>query len=681
MHRITLLLSAGLLVLFAGCGGDSAAPNAGVSTSVVLHESPEAAFKAFQAAIEEKEWEQAANCMTSDAQSAIAMLLTIPVSMMAAFDEAKQPEIEALLAKHGLNVNEGPPGGSGADQATAVRAFGKQIKDKPAFIAELIEWLDKNDDDADGDSVFSAMGDGDLGDVKINGDAATAVLTFVENGRTETQPMEFKKENGGWLLHATEDELQMGGSSSASSNMPDFGESGGFKSSGNFGSFGGDVKPEQPIEAVSLEQFNSTWQTSLNADGQPAVALLKQLADELELKLQFDGDLDAQLNKPVGINLRDRSRLEIIEAICREVKVYPDYSDQTLVLQSGLRPFPVTFTGPLLIEVRNVSQNSKYATGVLDLRLFATGLPETVVEKMNKQFGSDTIAITRIEDAEGNSLMKRYRGGIGFNSAPTSTFDRTMQQGLKNLLRLVTTLSIVDGVVQLSVPSKVAVLKFDKLQAGAEKTSGDIRLKLQSASPQAVSVEFEGADLDQIQLLAYDAAGKRLDVIGTGGFGGGNSGMKSLQIQGQAQTLEARVVTQSDELSYEFTFKNIPLPNFAQAPEKLASLEFEGESPLTLQFVRIGGKPNFRRVIFNVTNHTNKDVQSLSIQMHFLDANGNELEKSSTTIGSAPIESGKQTEVEATAFFMPDETKTATATVTKVEFADASEWDMRKAGR
>jgi hypothetical protein len=191
MYRITLLLSAGLLLWSVGCGGDDADPDAGTSSSATgnTHESPDAAFTAFQAAIEKKDWGKAANCMTADAQSAMSMLLTMPVSMMAAFDEAKQPEIEALFTKHGLNMDEGPPGGSGGDQAAAIRAFGKQIKDKPAFIAELIEWLDKNDDDSDGDSVFSAMGRGKLGDVKINGDTATAVLTIVEDGRSETQPM------------------------------------------------------------------------------------------------------------------------------------------------------------------------------------------------------------------------------------------------------------------------------------------------------------------------------------------------------------------------------------------------------------------------------------------------------------------------------------------------------------
>jgi hypothetical protein len=492
MKRIVLLLAAGLLLWSTGCGGDDSDTNDGSSSSATgaTFESPEVAFEAFQEAIEKKEWKQAAKCMTADAQSAIAMLLTMPVSMMAAFDEAKQPEIEALFTKHGLNMDEGPPGGSGGDQLDAVRTFGKQIKDKPAFIAELIDWLDKNDDDSDGDSVFSAMGKGQLGDVTINGEFATAVLTVVEDGRSETQPMEFKKENGGWLLHASEDEFQMSGSSSGDSNMSDFGDSGDF---GGFAAFGGEDKPEQPIEAVSLEEFNSTWQTSLDADGQPAGELLKKLADELEMTLQSNGDLEAQLEQPVTVNLKDRSRLEIIEAICGQVNLHPIYSEQKLMLQAGPRAFPATFAGPFLIEVDNLLQNSKYATGDLDLRVFAVGLPTSVVAQMNEHFGSNTIAVKRIDDADGKSLMQRYRGGVGSNSTPNSTFDRTTQMGLKNLLRHVETLAEVGGAIQISLPSKVAVLKFDKLQTGAEKTSGDLRLKLQSASPKSVSVEFKVA--------------------------------------------------------------------------------------------------------------------------------------------------------------------------------------------
>ena len=94
--------------------------------------------------------------------------------------------------------------------------------------------------------------------------------------------------------------------------------------------------------------------------------------------------------------------------------------------------------------------------------------------------------------------------------------------------------------------------------------------------------------------------------------------------------------------------------NAAQMPESLAELTFKGDSPATLEFIKITGNENFRKVAFRATNHANKEIVALKFETRILDASGKALEQSKFEKHSDPrIPAGDKRDVTVDEFFMP----------------------------
>jgi hypothetical protein len=435
-------------------------------------------------------------------------------------------------------------------------------------------------------------------------------------------------------------------------------------------------KPAVPFEAVTLDQFNSAWQVSMKVDGQPAGELLGSLAGKLGLEFKPGDDQAAALQKAVSLNITDGSRFEAIEEICRQLEMTPAYSKKELTLQPGARTRPIAFAGPFFVELEDFETRTDSATGSLKLRAFGAGLPATLMQQLRD--GSGSAKVDKVHDANGNDLQRVSQSSGMHSEFGPLVFDRQLIVGLKHLLRNVTEISLLDGKIELEIPTAVTVLKFDELKVGTEKKVGESTMKLAQASNGNYAFQFIGLDSDQLQLIAYDEGGSQVENNGSMSMSGGGGGAISKNYKSAPARIEIRVITSTEPLEYSFAMKEFAIPDAANMPEKLAELTFEGDSPVTLKFVKLGGDERFRKVNFHATNHANKSTDSLVFMVRYLDADGKLLKEARTSHGRDDMKAGESVDLEATAFFMPEETKTVEATVIEVEFADASEWKAKK---
>lgn len=574
------------------------------------HESPEAVFTAMQKASAADDLPAALKCMDAESQKMLASMMSLPLALMA-LDPEKQEGIEELMSKHGISLEE-------PQSEFPIETEQARID----FIIDVQEWLENNADTFESreKSPFRQMADASLGEVTVEGNSAHATITMTDN---QTDEVEFKRIDGRWFLHIGEPKM------TSSSEMEPF-DSKTFESNG-FGAFEED-EPAKPIQAVTMDQYQTAWQITLDVNNQPAGEQLTQLAEELGLKLNVDPQFKAALQKPVSVQVADGSRLQAIEEICRQIELTPRYMPKEIRLESGRRKHPVQFAGPFLFTINKFETEPQTATGQLSVKVYAASLPPALLASLNE--GSQIlIDLEEITDQKQNNLQRQILFGHGAMRPSAVAYHRDISIDLKNLLRSVETIPNLKGKMSLTLPTRIETIKFEELVSGAKNSAGDVTLELTDISGGSVTFKYSGISHDDIHLYAFDAQGKPLDSFGGGSFGSGDSGQTSQSYQSTPDRIEARVVTQKEALDYSFQFEGIPVPNHDLMPEQLPKLQFEGEAPLAVKFDSITGKPDFREVKLQVNNQSNKEVRFLSLNFRYLDKEGNELEKKSKQHG------------------------------------------------
>jgi hypothetical protein len=105
-----------------------------------------------------------------------------------------------------------------------------------------------------------------------------------------------------------------------------------------------------------------------------------------------------------------------------------------------------------------------------------------------------------------------------------------------------------------------------------------------------------------------------------------------------------------------------------------------------VSFVEITGKDHDRKVHLKVTNHSDKPIRRVDVELSYLDAQGRPPllapdfpaapSPSSILSRGRPliVEAGATVETNVPAFHMPQETARVAVTLRRVEFADATSW-------
>ena len=174
-----LLALLGLALCFAGVarGGDDKPT------------TPEETFKAFAAAMKDKDVKTAMSQMTSESRSMLVGLTLMFASLSLEFSEsdtskgkARISAIKETVKSHGISDSAVRAlWGSKASNQTLLEMAGR-VRDKPAFVADFLKIATR----VEGTSVFTVIGDAKLAEIKINGEKAKAkVISSITTGKEQ----------------------------------------------------------------------------------------------------------------------------------------------------------------------------------------------------------------------------------------------------------------------------------------------------------------------------------------------------------------------------------------------------------------------------------------------------------------------------------------------------------------
>ncbi len=605
-----------------------------------------------------------------------------------------------------------------------------------------------------------------LGEPVITGDTAQIPVTFREAGTEQKGGLKLRREGGKWGIFAQSGRIIPDDPASEivmNFEEPEamFGEI--------FGGKPGDMaktmeknfkdsfdranksmvegKPErgdlavEALDSISRDQFDASWKVDSSSKGRPAGELLIDLAKAIGRALETTPIQDRALARPVATEVRGLSRYQAIDAVTRAAglsPVYPepvssfDFSTGANSVQATMRLRPrrggelLAFAGPFLVEVVDVKEAVPYATGILTLKVTASGLSPIVLNELERGT-RDAFSVTEVVDAKGHSLVDAEAAGSGAFMSTTipGGYERTTRLALKGLLRDVAAIKALRCKLRVPLPARVETIRFDTLVAGETRKLGDLEFTLRTATKgqsmfngvkgesQNLSIEFHRTTPDRtkqgeqgkqerptpvstafgpdrVKLVGHDAQGQPLKTAANTFQRGASDWTSQVNIQGPATSLIAKVVREVNTLEYEFMLADIPLPSHGSMPERIEPASFPGhDSPVAIEFVSIGGKAPFQTAELRVTNHSSKDIRTLAMKFDYLAPDGKRLggwdnvNQSGTgpSFGSGPGEAkpilvarGAKSAFQVNAPFLTAGTKTIAVTVKTVGFADAETW-------
>lgn len=90
-------------------------------------------------------------------------------------------------------------------------------------------------------------------------------------------------------------------------------------------------------------------------------------------------------------------------------------------------------------------------------------------------------------------------------------------------------------------------------------------------------------------------------------------------------SIEAKVVTESQEIEYAFELLDIPLTNYNSMPEAIEPLKITGDVPARVEWESIveGEFKNQKEAKFRITNFTNKAIRFVELELTGADSGGN----------------------------------------------------------
>jgi hypothetical protein len=566
-----------------------------------------------------------------------------------------------------------------------------------------------------------------VGEPTITGDTARVTVTMREAGQQQQFALNLRRQGSDWRIRGLEFEVVPG-----QPFLPmDFEDPGkmmeaffgkrpedmfkdvatdmnkGFEDSMKGNPTAEDLANEA-LKPLDRAAFDATWKGDLATDGKPAATVLRELAKAIDFELETTPAQEKALAGAITLKLDGRSRYERLEAVSREAGFYPVYGDgfakpigaRSVSLKQLPRSYPVAFAGPFLIEMVELNEYVPHATGLLDLRVIATGLPPALLKDLERGMGS--LVITQVVDAKGRDLRDLRNGPVGSWRNIQGVYDRPFAVPLKNLLRDVTAIKTLRGKLRLPLPVRIDSLRFESPRAGAVQKAGGVEVKLTRFNqsemnfngkkyPQtSFSVSVKGAAPNQLKVIAYDAAKKLRGVSSSGYHGTDKQGEAQYTIQGEPAAVVVVKVLGIEQVEYDFQFEDLPLASAARMPEKLTRADFPGhDTPVTVEFLRTMKDGFITKAQLRLTNHADRAIRSVNLQLDYHDAAGKRVGGWKNVQHDAPAKEERKelpllvaangtATIEVQAPFLPGNTSTIKVVPTRVTFADATEWVAEK---
>jgi len=295
----------------------------------------------------------------------------------------------------------------------------------------------------------------------------------------------------------------------------------------------------------------------------------------------------------------------------------------------------------------------------------------------------ELVTIDAIEGPDGQNL--NADDGVSFLGTPEVQdgylFDHT-NVDLKGLLRGVEQIASIRGRVSLPIPTAIVDVRCS---AGASDTIAAEGFEI---TPQdwgaytTIDVQCEGsAEAIDVRMSALGADETPMGMLMADSMPWDKRVRASLQTPEAPTAIDLKLCT-VETLTYSFELTGVPLARFAENPAELAQLEFTGDAPFAVEFMRFTKRDaDFPEVELTIRNLCNKDAANVMAEFHYIDAAGTELGSFQHTLtgtfgfdGAEPFTAGSSQTQLTTAFFMPAETERVRIVVTQVEFVDATSW-------
>lgn len=444
------------------------------------------------------------------------------------------------------------------------------------------------------------------------------------------------------------------------------------------------------LGSLDEDAHDATWSVNIVAGGRVAFEVLEELLAGTDFPIEPTDAFD----HASSLELSGVSRLEALEALCVEADVVPVFptamagwndEPEGLSFRPGTRAWPVSFSGPFMTEVHSLEEHAPHTTGALTLTVRALGL-HPAVHAANQSMRS-YVVIEGLISAAGTNLHEDP--SISWMGSPTlhhGLFEYSLTPDLVGLLSSVESFS-VEGHVALSLPAEVHAGEFT-----AEHEDESVE-----AGPWSVEWTDRGT-YNQIAFRHTDGETTSGGVRFAPGFSSGEPmGIQSESSYNAGSYLSANVSTPEApatlgfkvftpvELTYSFNVSDIPLEHFAEQPARLEPLAFSGSAPVAVEFVGFGDRsdPSFPKVLVTVSSQCNLEATDSTVTFEYIDASGTVLKDfphnltgEFTFEGTAPLALVDQTsQLEITAFFMPEETVSIRTRVEAVKFVNGTTWE------
>lgn len=446
----------------------------------------------------------------------------------------------------------------------------------------------------------------------------------------------------------------------------------------------GKAKPAAaPAVPEVLAALTTGWRTDLSVKNRPAGEVLRSLAAALKLQYRPGEDVQAALARPISLVLKGRSRLEGITQAAAKVGLYPIFNDEAVGFRRGPRPWPGASAGPFYAQVEGVEQYPEAAVGLVKVRVFGFGLSPASVQALETY--SAAFKPSAVTGTQGQDLYDASWERPSF-TRNERVFEQELEIPLKNLLRGVGAVRTLDLTAALTLPARVASVKFTRLAPGATHQVGGGQITFKKVEGAAEkTLHFETRRLPgKAELIALDARGKPLVSFGSGSFSFGDQGGQNITVRGKPASVLARVTLATKDLSFRLPLGGIVL-DAERLPARILPARFPANrGPVTLQFLGITGSPDFPKLRVRATNHSDKSIRRIALKADYRDADGKSLEVKPHTQDAERsfgrrelpvlVPKGQASEFEVVAFFMPKATRNVGLTVESVQFSDTTEW-------
>lgn len=440
--------------------------------------------------------------------------------------------------------------------------------------------------------------------------------------------------------------------------------------------------------AMTVDQAREAWMAPSDLAGATVGEVLTALGAVAGLPVDTNG-LEEHLDAPCEVDPEGKSVVHMLEATCRSIGVTPVYPEGNpyredglaITFEDGPRSEPMVFAGPFMIRTSEVSEHAPYASGEVRVEALAIGLPEGMQSAAHSM--GEWIRVEAVVDEQQNNL--RQHVDMTTLSQPQrcqNVMRVSTSEDLTSLLRGVEAIDSIEGKVTISIPTEVHELVFTPDRLDRQTVAG-LEVNLKKLDTQC-EMTVRGANADSLVVTwspMIDAQ-TPMGVQHQSSYFFDETLEASLSLPAVPQALHVKLL-ETQTFSFPFELEDLPLQKYEQQPEARQELRFEGDTPVTFEFVAFQERDSdFPKVTLTTHNHTNKDIQSVQARFVYFDSLDNEIKDSYTTMQSQQfsmeptpmVRAGEPTTGDHAAFFMPPETQYVRVTLSGIDFMDGTSW-------